>query len=308
MFEDLSRLGFKSTLSVSRWIVALTLVTQAHAATLEWKFTPGDEQNYRLTQSARLSSGAADALKQFVAVKQELDLAWRVIEVTAEGNAKISLQVSAFSFLATGPDGQEVRYDSESTEEPQGYAAMLLPIGKRLAESQVELTMTPTGEVTDVKLPDDLAEAVKSVPGGKKFAQDGGLKSFEALARLGAPHTLPEGEIIDGKSWTEMRHMELPVFGPVAAEFAYGIKGPLAENKITVEQQMTIDAKSQPGAERLDLVNQKSSGTIEFDPQAGRPESSTLNYEAELEQAGHDEGHMKLEHTIEFRRLADDSQ
>jgi hypothetical protein len=284
------------------------LVTQTHAATLEWKFTPGDVQNCRLTQSARLSSGAVDALKQFVAVKQELDLAWKVVEVTADGNAKISLQVSAFSFLATGPDGQEVRYDSESTEEPQGYAAMLLPIGKRLAESQVEFTMTPSGEVTDVKLPDDLAEAVKSVPGGKKFAQDGGLKTFEALACLGMPHTLPLGEITDGKRWTDTRQMELPVFGPIATEFAYVVKGPIAENKITVEQQMTIDAQSQPGVERLNLVNQKSSGTIEFDPQAGRPESSTLNYEAELEQSGNAEGRMKLEHTIEFRRLADDSQ
>jgi hypothetical protein len=244
-------------------------------------------------------------MKQFAAVKQELDLTWKVIETHYDGSATISLQVSAFSFLATGPDGQEVRYDSDSTEEPQGYAAMLLPIGKRLSESEVRLTMTARGEVSDVKLPDDLAEAVKSVPGGKKFAQDGGLKSFKALARLGAPLLLPAGEIATGARWTETREMELPVLGPVKAEFVYILRNPLNDAQVTINQMMAIDLE---GVERLDLANQDSSGALEFNTVAGRPETSTLIYEAELKQTNKPDGLIKLEHKIEYRRIADDSQ
>ncbi|MDZ4656295.1 MAG: hypothetical protein SH868_01820 [Bythopirellula sp.] len=281
------------------------LAISAQAVTLEWKFTPGDAQSYHVTQSARLS---ADSIKQIAAVKQELDLTWQVVEVNDDGSATISLRVSAFSFLATGPDGQEVRYDSDSNEEPQGYAAMLLPIGKRLSEAEVQLTMTSRGEVSDVKLPDELSEAVKSVPGGKKFAQDGGLKSFESLARLGAPLLLPEGDIATGASWTEARELELPVLGPIKAEFAYVLRNPLNRDLVNIDQMMTIDLEAQDDAERLDLVNQNSSGTLEFDTAAGRPETSTLIYEAEFEQPNNPTGQMKLEHSIEFRRMADDSQ
>jgi Family of unknown function (DUF6263) len=296
---------FRNVLSM---VLLLLCAASASAVTLEWKFTPGDEQNYRLTQSARLSAGPADALKQFTSVKQEIDLTWRVVEVSDEGNATISLAVTAFSFLATGPDGQEVRYDSESTEEPQGYAAMLLPIGKRLAEAEVQLTMTPRGEVSDVKLPEELAEAVKSIPSGKKFAQDGGVTSFESMASLGAPLLLPTGDVTVGKSWTEKRELELPVFGTVTVAYAFEVKDPPKDNKVTIDQQMTIEAESPEGMNGLKLINQKSTGKIEFDFEAGRPELSTLTYETELEQPTHDEGHMKLEHTIEFRRLVDDSQ
>lgn len=279
----------------------------ASAVTLEWKFTPGDEQNYRLTQSARLSAGPADALKQFTSVKQEIDLTWKVLEVSDEGNATISLGVTAFSFLATGPDGQEVRYDSESTEEPKGYAAMLLPIGKRLAEAEVQLTMTPRGEVSDVKLPEDLAEAVKSIPSGKKFAQDGGVTSFESMARLGAPLIFPANDVATEKSWSEKRELELPVFGTATVAFAFEVKDAPKENKVAIDQQMTIEAESPEAMDRVKLINQKSTGKIEFDSKAGRPELSILTYEAELEQPTSEEN-MKLEHTIEYRRLVDDSQ
>lgn len=289
-------------------VLMLLSAARASAVTLEWKFTPGDVQNYRLTQSARLSAGPADALKQFTSVKQEIDLTWKVVEVSDKGNATILLAVTAFSFLATGPDGQEVRYDSQSTEEPQGYAAMLLPIGKRLAEAEVQLTMTPRGEVSDVKLPEDLTEAVKSIPSGKKFAQDGGVTSFESMARLGAPLLLTAEDVTAGKSWTEKRELELPVFGKVTVAFAFEVKDAPTRNKVTIDQQMTIDAESAEGIERMNLTNQKSSGKIEFDSDAGRPEISTLTYEAQLEQPSHAEGHMKLEHTIEYRRIVDDSQ
>ena len=108
---------------------------------LAWKFTPGDVQTYRLTQSSQLSGGAADTYKQLASVEQVLDLTWKVLEVNDSGDANISLEVTAFSLLAKGPGGQEVQYDSESTEEPQGYAAMLAPIGKRLAESPLQFRM-----------------------------------------------------------------------------------------------------------------------------------------------------------------------
>jgi hypothetical protein len=292
------------------WCVFLSLLvcSSASAATLAWKFAAGDEENYRLTQSAKLSSGEGDALKQFAAIEQELDIKWKVLEVDEQGTATITVQIAAMSMLASGPDGQEVRFDSESTDEPQGYAAILRPLGKRLSESEVQMKMSSRGEVTDIKLPDELSEAVKSVPGGKKFAEDGGVTSFESLARLGAPLIFPAEEIIAETSWEEKREIELPVLGKVASEFVYMVEKPPAEDRVSIDQVLKLDASKAEGDLRLKLVNQESAGTIDFNVAVGRPELSNLSYRAEFEQKSQGQSRMKLEHTIEFRRVVDDSQ
>jgi hypothetical protein len=291
-------------LAVSQFLFAF--VVPAQAASLAWQFTPGDVQTYRLTQSSRLSGPTADEHKQLASVEQVLDLTWKVLEVSDAGTAKISLQVTAFSLLAKGPDGQEVRFDSESTEEPQGYAAMLAPIGRRLAESPIVLTMNSQGEVTDIQLPAELAEAIKSVPGGKKFAQDGGLASVEALARLGAPAELPEGEFAAGQTWSTEREVAMPVLGSAKVEFSYKIAEPVSEDEITIEQQMKIE--SAVGDEVAKFTNQKSTGTVVFDTERGRPETSVLSFEVEIDQSGSADGPTRLEQHTEFRRIADETQ
>jgi hypothetical protein len=293
------------TLTIALAVSQVLLTLSAPAATLTWKFTPDDVQTYRLTQSSRLSRVAEGETKQLASVEQVLDLTRKVLEVTDSGEAKISLEVTAFSLLAKGPDGQEVRYDSESDEEPTGYAAMLAPIGKRLAESPLTFTMNSRGEISDIQLPEELAEAVKSVPGGKKFAQDGGLASIETLARLGAPLDPPEGQLAADQTWSATREIEIPVLGTTQVEFSYKVVAPVSDDEITVEQQMTVAAADDA---KVKFANQKSSGTVVWDAAAGRPETSVLSYELEIEQPANQDGSIKLEQNTEFRRIADETQ
>jgi hypothetical protein len=297
----------RNKVSLSLLLIAL-FSNNVFGITLAWKFAPGDEENYRLTQSAKLSSGEGDALKQFAAIEQELDIKWKVIEVDNQGIATIAVQIAAMSMLASGPDGQEVRFDSESTDEPQGYAAILRPLGKRLSESEVQLKMSPRGEVTDVKLPEELSDAVKSIPGGKKFAIDGGMSSFESLARLGAPRLWPSEEVTAETSWNEKREIELPVLGKVDSEFVYTVEEPISEDRVAIDQVLKLDARKVAADLRMKIVNQESAGTIDYNVAEGRPDLSNLTYVAEFEQKGQEESRMKLEHTIEFRRVVDDSQ
>jgi hypothetical protein len=297
----------RNKVSLSLLLIAL-FSNNVFGVTLAWKFAAGDEENYRLTQSAKLSSGEGDALKQFAAIEQELDIKWKVLEVDEQGTATISVQIAAMSMLASGPDGQEVRFDSESTDEPQGYAAILRPLGKRLSESEVQLKMSSRGEVTDVKLPEELSDAVKSIPSGKKFAIDGGMSSFESLARLGAPRLWPSEEVTAETSWNEKREIELPVLGKVDSEFVYTVEEPISEDRVAIDQVLNLDASKVAADLRMKIVNQESAGTIDFNVAEGRPDLSNLTYVAEFEQKGQEESRMKLEHTIEFRRVVDDSQ
>jgi hypothetical protein len=293
------------SLTILLAVSQIMLTLACNAATLAWKFTPGDEQHYRLTQSSRLNADSEEG-KLLASVEQVLDLNWKVIEVSESNEAKISLEVTAFSFLAKGPDGREVHYDSESTDEAQGYAAMLAPIGKRLAESPLVFTLDPSGEVTDVQLPEDLAEAVKSVPGGKKFAQDGGLASIETLARLGAPLNPPAGDVTAEQTWTAIRNIEVPVLGLTEVKFTYKVASPVSVDEVTVEQQMLLVPAGDEQVAKF--ANQKSIGTVVWDAAKGRPETSTLNFEVEVEQTGSTDSPLKLEQNTEFRRIADETQ
>lgn len=290
-------------------IVIAVLATHAIIAqgvTLAWRFAPGDVQTYRMTQASRLNSGSDKNQKQVASVEQVLDLIWKVLEVDDSGGAKISLEVTSFSLAAQGPGGQEVQYDSQSTDEPQGYAAMLAPIGKRLAESPLIFTLNSRGDVTDVQLPESLADVVKSIPGGKKFAQDGGLTSIESLARLGAPLSLPKGEVAAGQKWSVERNVELPVIGTNNISFEYKIAEPVSEQEVTIEQQMSIAVAGEPKV--TSLANQTSKGTVVFDVESGRPETSTLGFRVEISLPGDPESPLLLEQNTEFRRIADESQ
>lgn len=285
-----------------RYLAALqvfVLAATTNAATLEWKFAPGDQEQYRMTQVAKLSGSQTIA-----EVEQDLGLEWKVLEAGDDGIARISLRVSSFSFLAKGPDGQEVRLDSQSSEEPQGYSAMLAPIGKQLAETSVEFSMSRTGKVSDMKVPDQLAGAVKSIPSGKKFGQDGGMESFEAFARLGAPWSFPRGEVADLQEWAETRDVEMPVLGKLNAEYVYKVVGEPTETEATIEQRLRV-AQEQTAKSRL--INQESSGTIVFNIEAGRPENSTLTFRAELPTDDAGQSH-KVEYSLEYRRVVDTTQ
>lgn len=288
------------------WLATLPLaVSQAQTLPL-WKFTPGDTHEYRLTQTAQLKSGTGDSVKLVADVDEQIDFTWKVVEVNAEGTATLSIRVNSFSLTAKGPDGQEVAYDSQTEEDPQGYAAMLLPIGRRLSEEAVKLSMTPQGEVKILDLPTDLSEAIRSLPGGKLFAKDGGARSFEALARLGGPLSLPVSEVQEGSSWTETTDMEIPFLGKVSVEFTYQINQLQDQKRVAIQQKMSITPLIEEGDAPWSLRNQESIGEVQFDTKVGRPEKTSLAYKAEL--ISESNSTMSLEQSVKFINLSDSSQ
>ncbi len=286
--------------------------SQAQTA-LQWKFVSGDTHEYRLTQTAQLKSGTGDSVKLIADVAEQIDFTWKVVEVNAEGTATLSIQVNSFSLTAKGPDGQEVAYDSQTEEDPQGYAAMLLPIGRRLHDEAVQFSMTTQGEVKILDLPTDLAEAVRSLPGGKLFAKDGGAISFESLARLGGPLSLPASEVQEGSSWTETTDIEIPFLGKASVEFIYEISQLRNDKPVLLEQKMSLSLIHGDSETPWSLQDQVSAGGVQFDTEAGRPETATLNYKVELfPESNLPEGNpgepMTLQQKTEFRLLSDVAQ
>lgn len=265
---------------------------------LAWHFNADGPRAYQLVQKATLDSHSVDQHQSIASVEQHIQFDWQVLAVAPDGSATIAVKIRDYSLHAYGPGGQEVRFDSESDEDPQGFAAMLLPLGKQLSAAQVEFTMTPQGNVTLLELPTDLSAAVKSIPGGKSFAQDGGAASFASLARLGGPVDFPEEMPADG-SW----QVSIPAAESPVKNFQLVIKYTVTstdDGVAIIEQKLTAT----PNADaELQIADQRSSGSIKFDKDAGRPIRSKLTYRAELR--GSAKERFSLEHSIELTQMSD---
>ena len=65
----------------------------------------------------------------------------------------------------SSPGAPDVEFDTESTDEPQGFAAMVAPLLREMAGSEIVVTATARGEATEVRIPEPLAAAIAAGPG-----------------------------------------------------------------------------------------------------------------------------------------------
>jgi hypothetical protein len=273
---------------------------------LAWKFTAGEKLSYELNQEIKVSAVAADTTRAIAAVNQRLGFSWEVTNVKSPQVAEIALQVTNLDLEASGPDGVPVRFESGSSEEPIGFAAMLVPLGKRLAEATITFEIDHRGQVTRLTIPPSIVEAVESSPGGKKFGTAAGATSWDTLARLGAPLSLPATDLAVGKSWEEKRELDFPELGVVRALFVYTLEGSRAGGKrqlASIGQRMSLQLGAGEDAKSIAPGEETSSGEILFDTAAGRPLSATLEYQLEFQTRKESDEKMRLEQRVEFRGL-----
>jgi hypothetical protein len=267
---------------------------------LAWKFTSGETHTYRLTQSALVTHGSAETRQTVAEVGQRLDFTWTVKETHEDGSATIALKVTELSMQLKGPGGQEVAYDL-ADKDPQGYAAMLWPMGMQLAEAEVTVSMSPTGEVKLLDLPAELADAIKGVPKAKKYPAASGLATFTTLARLGGPLKMPDAR---HPTWDATAKLELPPWGKQQATYHYRLQESQSAERVTFEQELELAAESNPDVS-WKLQQGKSAGTIQFDRTAGRPTAASLSFQAEVVPLGKSAEPMLLETRLEIGEVVD---
>src|SRR5262249_43159562 len=116
--------------------------------TLRYKFKKGEKLNYVFEQ--KITTTSALGGRDFVTnMTQTIDLAWNIMDVDADGKAKMTQAFSRIRFSMDGPLGK-VEYDSKEDREPQGpLAKAIVPTFRALAGSEIGLTMDPLGKISD---------------------------------------------------------------------------------------------------------------------------------------------------------------
>lgn len=285
-------------------VLALSGVARAGETALRWRFQPGEVENYRMTQTAKLELHLPGDNNVVTEVERVFDFRWSVQSVDPNGMGTIAVEVTAVKLHVSGPGGQETDYDSASEDPSHGFAATLGPLFKTMLKSELVARMSSRGEVLELEVPEDLQAMLHSKPAGKALGQLGSAADLESLMRLGMPE-LPDGDIAVGDQWEEDRSVECGSLGPLVAQTVYlweqthDAEGD--QLAVIVPSKEFRFAEAREDAAEVTSNEQLSAGEIEFNLTAGRLESAEWHDGLTLTIHGGDEPTTGvLEHMLEF--------
>ena len=237
----------------------------ADAVLLRWKFKPGERLRYASdseTQTRTLVEGADTK----DTMRQETLQSWLVDKVNDDGSAKLQLVFDRWCLRRDSANGL-LEVDSQSTKEPTGPAAILLPMIKSIAGAPFSVTLSPLGATSDVVLPEALVKAVaargQSNPAKEMFTEE----SLKAMVSQGTLQ-LPADALEPGKTWEEIKgHKGMKV----ASVYTY--VGPEPDSNPRVERiEMTARVDWSDAAVagvKINIAEQSMNGVIHFDNQRG---------------------------------------
>jgi hypothetical protein len=261
---------------------------------LRWKFEKDQKLDYKMVQDMTIGSKGGPQGDQNVAMHQEMDMRWTVKDIKPEGLAVIEQKVDRMKLKMALPTGA-IEYDTGSEAQPVGPAAMFAPLYKAMTQGAFEITMTPRGEIQDVKIPEEVATVIKNSPGMAQMgemATEDGFKKMISQGSLVLPEKSPES----GEKWTTKLEVNNPMGGKQVVETTYTYDGTRDEGGVTVAVFRPSIQMSFPGAP-VKIAKQTSGGEILFNVAEGRLHSSKLTQEVGIEQPGG--GQMTIDQKVD---------
>jgi hypothetical protein len=261
--------------------VALVFAVAGPAAaqtTLRYQFKEGEKLEYVLDQKMKTTGTVAGKPTDAV-MNQEATMTWHVLKVDADGSAKINIKFGRSKMSMEGPMGK-VEIDSESAKEPDDpLGRILYGMSKGLASLEIAAKFSPTGQASDIQLPENAAKLLRDLPGAEFF---GDSFSPEGMKRLvgQAGVILPKEPVDKGAKWKNTSEMKL-AFVKLGVELNYVYQGPATEagrrlEKATFDPKLSVDPD--PNAQVVfKLKKQENSGTLLFDNAAGKLINVTMN-------------------------------
>ena len=241
---------------------------------LRWKFTAGEAFDYEMKQDMNMNVDAGQAGQMGTTAGQTMNMTWNVKSVDDQGVAVIEQKIARIRMKMTAPGGQGFEYDTSSKDPAVGIAAMVAPTMEAMTAGNFTFSMSPRGEVSDVKLSDDLLNAVKNGPGG----ESGAVEQFKSMVSQVA-FVLPENPAKTGETWTTKIAVSNPTGGNQSVETTYTYDGTREADGTTyavIKPSMKMEIAKNPMME-MTMKDQKTDGEVLFDLKAGELHSMSIN-------------------------------
>ncbi|MBI3861645.1 MAG: hypothetical protein HY290_07095 [Planctomycetia bacterium] len=266
-------------------MTAAALVAPAAAAepvVLKHKFAKGDQLVYRKAETEKQHQKIFD-MKLDTTTTREVVNSLVVDEVDSAGSALLKSKAVRRLMKSEGPTGK-FEFDSKSTERDTSSetGAAVTPVLERLTGSEYQLKVTASGAVVEVRgFAEMIADLVKASPFG--VLQAGFMSDNEGAAYSEQEQfvVLSDKAVAPGDTWEVPFDVELKGLGKIKGtlKYTYEADDKVGDRKtvrigevMDYSLEMKLDA---PGARVSGTVSStNSTGTVQFDPVAGRVVSS----------------------------------
>jgi hypothetical protein len=287
--------------SLAAVVIAMVAGTAQAVEAPTWRFEKGLKSRFRMTQSMQMTMTMPGGAQSSSTVTNVIDMSWVVDEVKDDGSAVITQKMDRMRMTVAAPDAEEVQFDSQSQEEPQGFAAMIAPMIRELTKASFVVTMTPLGEIKDVEIPEEAVKAIAAAPGAQlmgDMATADGLKNMIMRSAFAMPE-----ELEPGNEWANTVEMAVPMLGKQIIKTTYRYVGPQEREGVHFEAvEPKLELSYEGGSVTVNVTNQESSGEVLFNRDAGRLESTRLVHKMSLSiAAAGSTMDQSLEQNVEMR-------
>lgn len=249
---------------------------------LRWKFKTGE--TIRFSTSTEVSQDMEIGGQSLGSkMTQVMDMTWNVKEAGAEeATLDVTIDHVHVEMTPPGPAAKPIVYDSKN-ETHEGQAAMMAPLFGAMINQPMTLTVTPLGEVKNIKLPEGMIAAMqKAGPGAKEVLSEDAMKQTISRVMIAFPES-----VAAGKSWESNFETKNPILGTQKAVTTYTYVGPekaegRAVEKLDVKVQLSFDQPADAQA-KATIKEQASEGAILFDNKQGMPVTTSMNSQMKLE-------------------------
>jgi hypothetical protein len=268
------------------WMAAALLTALAATAvqaqtTLQWKFRKGETLNYQLTQKINVTMSVNNQNIKNNMV-QTIDIIWTANDVTSDGTADLTQKIDRIQMTMDSPFGGKTEYDSKEGKKPEGpIGQQINPVLDAMVGAEFSFKMNRKGEVSDVKLPSKLVDALKNSPA---MAQAGGMFSEDGMKNMITQSTLsfPAGPIHKGQNWSKTIEVPAGPLGTMRFDNTYTYEGPSSgQEKISLKSKMDLKPAENSPLEAA-VKSQESEGSFLFDGKKGRLDESEVKQTMEL--------------------------
>jgi hypothetical protein len=262
-------------------LVALTVTAgpaNVGAATLRWKFKPGETLRYAMEQKT-VTTLKVPGQQLETTLTQTIDLSWVVKDVAADGTADVSWTIDRMRTRIESAIGA-FAYDSKDEKVPEGpVATALVPTLKALVGTPFPFKVNPQGELSDVQVPEKvtqvLRDAGQAASGANTPFSEEGLKNMITQSSL----ALPADDFSVGETWSKQTKVPSPPIGTMTLDttFTYLGPDPKAANIEKIGLATKLGVEPQPdGDVKLVINSQVAKGEFSFDNAAKRVVNSEV--------------------------------
>lgn len=271
--------------AVATFLVASPLQAQGPAKQLRWKLRPGEALQVSFSQNMEMTTGMAANDVKTVA-NMGMSMRWDVLGMDQNGIYDIGQTIDRVTMQMVVPGGHNIQYDSAQPGEPQGMIKALASSIDPLIGIDFTQKLSNRGEILQVELSEKSKARLAATPAAAQLQQIFSKDGLKSLLHQAAT-VLPQNAIRPGESWTGSSETKSPV-GNMVMDMTYVYRGTeqvdgRPQERIDVDVKVGFGKDESALGLKVNIAEQKNSGTMYFDAAQGRFTKTDLVQKMKLE-------------------------